>query len=152
MQVGKHLERADMTSRILELASLLVSDTRSELLRKYEGIVWTNLLTALSARQMYIQAQSPAINVDYVLAFLINDLSFPRSLVFSINSIGSNLNKLPANKTTKTLQTHLAGQLENFDEVIPAATIHTYMDELQVGLNNLNMKIGKSWFYPDNAA
>jgi uncharacterized alpha-E superfamily protein len=152
MQVGKHLERADMTSRILELASLLVSDTRSELLRKYEGIVWTNLLTALSARQMYIQAQSPAINVDYVLAFLINDLSFPRSLAFSINSIGSYLKKLPAYKTSKTLQTHLADQLENFDEVIPAATIHTYMDELQVGLNNLNMQIGKSWFYPDNAA
>jgi uncharacterized alpha-E superfamily protein len=152
MQVGKHLERADMTSRILELASLLVSDTRSELLRKYEGIVWTNLLTALSARQMYIQAQSPAINVDYVLAFLINDLSFPRSLAFSINSIGSYLKKLPTNKTTKTLQTYLIDQLENFDGVIPAATIHTYMDELQVGLNNLNMQIGKSWFYPDNAA
>jgi uncharacterized alpha-E superfamily protein len=152
MQVGKHLERADMTSRILELASLLVSDTRSELLRKYEGIVWTNLLTALSARQMYIQAQSPAINVDYVLAFLINDLSFPRSLAFSVNSIGSYLKKLPDNNATQSLQSLLADQLVNVNDVIPAETIHTKMDELQVSLSHLNMQIGKSWFYPDNAA
>jgi uncharacterized alpha-E superfamily protein len=141
-----------MTSRILELASLLVSDTRSELLRKYEGIVWTNLLTSLSARQMYIQAQSPVINVDYVLAFLINDLSFPRSLAFSVNSIGSYLKKLPDNNATQSLQSLLADQLVNVNDVIPAETIHTKMDELQVSLSHLNMQIGKSWFYPDNAA
>jgi uncharacterized alpha-E superfamily protein len=122
------------------------------LLRKYEGIVWTNLLTALSARQMYIQAQSPAINVDYVLAFLINDLSFPRSIAFSVNSIGSYLKKLPDNNATKSLQSVLADQLVSVDDVIPAETIHTHMDELQVSLSRLNMQIGKSWFYPDNAA
>ena len=150
MQVGKHLERADMTSRILELASLLVSESRSEMLRKYEGIVWTNLLTALSARQMYIQAQSPAINVDSVLAFLVNDLDFPRSLAFSINSIGTYLERLPAHEPTKQSQQVIVEQLTGFDEVIPAATIHTHMDELQVNLNTLNVQIGNSWFYPDN--
>lgn len=153
MQVGKHLERADMTSRILELASLLVSESRSEILRKYEGIVWTNLLTSLSARQMYIQAQSPAINVDSVLAFLVNDLVFPRSLAFSIDSIGSYLQKLPAYEKCFSFQQSINQQLKVLtNETIPAATMHTHMDELQANLNNLNYQIGNSWFYPDNAA
>jgi uncharacterized alpha-E superfamily protein len=150
MSVGMHLERADMTSRILELTSLLVSDTRSEMLRKYEGIVWTNLLTALSARQMYIQTESPAINVESVLGFLINDMSFPRSLAFSLESIAECLNKLPQCERSQTLQQQLNANLHALtQQSLPVDIIHTHMDELQTGLNKLNQEMGTSWFYPD---
>jgi len=150
MSAGMHLERADMTSRILELTSLLVSDTRSEMLRKYEGIVWTNLLTSLSARQMYIQTESPAINVDSVLAFLINDMSFPRSLAFSLENIGQCLTKLPECEYSQTLQLQLNEHLQDLtQQSLPVDTIHTHMDELQAGLSTLNQQIGTSWFYPD---
>ncbi|MEZ5450642.1 MAG: alpha-E domain-containing protein [Thiolinea sp.] len=44
MRIGTYIERADMTSRILEMASLLQSDERSEALRRYDGILWTSLL------------------------------------------------------------------------------------------------------------
>ncbi len=150
LSAGMHLERADMTSRILELTSLLVSDSRSEALRKYEGIVWTNLLTALSARQMYIQTQSPAINVDSVLSFLINDMDFPRSLAFSIESLGLCLQKLPECTSGQEQQKQLNEKLHSLTEkTLPADTIHIYMDELQAGLNMLNQQMGATWFYPD---
>lgn len=115
LQAGKHLERADMTSRILELTSLLVSDSRSELLRKYEGILWTNLLKALSASQMYIQTQSPSVNVDSVLSFLINDKDFPRSLTFSLNSIAEYLTRLPDHSSVITMQRDIAAGLTNYN-------------------------------------
>jgi uncharacterized alpha-E superfamily protein len=150
LQMGKHLERADMTSRILEMTSLLVSDSRSDLLRKYEGILWTNLLKALSASQMYIQTQSPSIDVDSVLSFLISDKDFPRSLLFSIEMVGSYLNRLPDPNSLLTAQTKVVAQLEELTEQqTPAANVYMKMDDLQVSLNDLSNRIGKTWFYPD---
>jgi uncharacterized alpha-E superfamily protein len=153
VQTGKHLERADMSSRILEMTSLLVSESRSELLRKYEGILWTNLLTALSARQMYIQAQSSVINVDTVLNFLINDCDFPRSLSFSVESIGHYLRRLPHFNSAILIQKEVVSQLQYMTEhALPAATIYTKMDDIQASLNKLTSEIGQSWFYPDYSA
>lgn len=150
LQGGKHLERADMTSRILEMTSLLVSESRSESLRKYEGILWTNLLKALSAQQMYIQEESPSITVGSVLTFLIQNQAFPRSLSFSINAIGNYLHHLPGAKDALEKQQHILSQLNAYDEaVIPPADIHSMMDELQVGLNELSNIISNSWFHPD---
>jgi uncharacterized alpha-E superfamily protein len=139
-----------MTSRILELTSLLVSDSRSELLRKYEGILWTNLLKALSASQMYIQTQSPSVNVDSVLSFLINDKDFPRSLTFSLNSIAEYLTRLPDHSSVITMQRDIAAGLTNYNLAeTPAALLHSQMDELQADLNVLNNQISQIWFYPD---
>jgi uncharacterized alpha-E superfamily protein len=150
LQTGKHLERADMTSRILEMTSLLVSDARSDSMRKYEGILWTNLLKALSASQMYIQEESPSISVASVLAFLIKNEAFPRSLSFSMGAVATYLSHLPAADEAIAKQGEILQTLLGYNEsTIPAEQIHLMMDELQGSLSELNYLIGKSWFYPD---
>lgn len=152
MQAGKHLERADMTSRILEMTSLLVSDSRSESMRKYEGILWTNLLKALSAQQMYIQAESAKISVASVLAFLVGNDAFPRSLSFSVRSIGHYIKYLPASDNVVATQTQIMASLLSYHEdEIPAAQIHKLMDTLQIQLSGLSAEIAATWFYPDYA-
>ena len=52
MQTAKHLERADMTSRILEMTSLLMAENRSESMRAAEGILWTHLLLRLTVHPL----------------------------------------------------------------------------------------------------
>lgn len=152
MQTAKHLERADMTSRILELASLLMAENRSESIRAAEGILWTHLLRALSAQQMYTQTNSSSVTAERVLLFLIRDEAFPRSLFFSLKAVGRYLWHLP--QSAHTLEHHQSIMSEMFTDTLnelPAEMIHTGMDTLQVRLAELSSQISQQWFYPDRS-
>lgn len=152
MQAGKHLERADMTSRILEMASLLLSDNRSENVRKYEGILWSNLLQALSARQMYKQHVQPRVVGSKVMQFLILDEHFPRSLHYSLVDIGNYLSNLSEPETALNVQLSILEYLEQQDlSALPEAQVHTLMDHLQGELGRLHSTIATTWFHPDRA-
>lgn len=148
--IGKHIERADMNSRILELASLLTADNRSDAMRRYEGILWTNLLESLGSRQMYQRTVNPRIQTDLVLEFLIKDANFPRSLLYSLLSVHRYMYRLPT-PDSPLIPAKLALEYVSKQDVfkIPEYEIHLFMDELQLKLANLHDAIAKQWFYVD---
>jgi uncharacterized alpha-E superfamily protein len=134
------------------MTSLLMAENRSESLRAAEGILWTHLLRALSAQQMYTQTHSSSMNADGVLTFLIRDEAFPRSLFFSLKAIGRYIWPLP--QSTTTLEHHQIIMSEIFTErlnELPAEMIHTRMDDLQAKLANLSSQISQQWFHPDRS-
>lgn len=148
--VGKHLERADMTSRILEMTSMLVADSQTENSKQYQSLLWATLLRSLSAQQMYIQANSSSIKAESVLTFLITDQCFPRSLCFSVTALGKYLSYLPRAEATLERQAEILSSLKQYDvQKYPAASIRVFMDDLQISLNELTGDIVKNWFYPD---
>lgn len=149
-QIGKHLERADMSSRILEVTSLLLSEGRSDLVRKYDGILWTNLLQSLSARQMYLQHIHSRVEGQQVMRFLLTDEVFPGSIAYSLAAITRRMRYLP--EPTQPTQTALGirDYLVAQDlSAIPADKVHTLMDYLQGEFGKLHMAIAKTWFSPD---
>ncbi|HRJ53867.1 MAG TPA: alpha-E domain-containing protein [Candidatus Thiothrix moscowensis] len=151
MQIGKHLERADMSSRILEMTSLLLSEGRSDTLRKYDGIVWTNLLQALSARQMYLQHIHSRVEGQRVMRFLLNDDVFPGSIGYCLSAMGRRMRYLPDPELAATMAQRIFEHLQAHDlSTIPAEQVHTLMDYLQVELGVLHGEIAKTWFYPDH--
>jgi len=153
IQIGKQIERADMTSRILEMTSLLISDARSETVRKYEGILWANLLKALSAYQMFIQDHPVSTNASNVLSFLVGNMAFPRSLYFSVDAVGYYLHNLPEPNSVIPLQQQILETIQTYNmDAIPAEELHFVMDDLQIELDGLQKKISQSWFNPDFVA
>lgn len=152
MQIGKHLERADMSSRILEMTSLLLSEERSETLRKYDGIVWTNLLQALSARQMYLQHIHSRVEGQRVLRFLLTNHAFPGSMGYCLTAMTRRMQYLPEPALATTMAEGISAHLSTQDlSTIPAAQVHTLMDYLQVELGTLHNAIANTWFYPDHS-
>jgi uncharacterized alpha-E superfamily protein len=150
LQSGKFLERADMTSRILEMTSILVVESQTEEMRQHEGILWATLLRSLSAQQMYIQINDSSLKAKKVLTFLITDNRFPRSLHFALNALGNYLNYLPRAESILQQQQAVLAQIKLYDaSTTPAENIHTMMDELQTSLNGLNKEITANWFNPD---
>jgi uncharacterized alpha-E superfamily protein len=153
IQVGKYIERADMTSRILEMTSLLLTDDRSDKLKQYEGILWSNLLKSLSAQQMFLQNKRTSVKAHKVLNFLVGDGSFPRSLVFSLISVGSFLQLLPRSEGLLDRQALMIKQINAYDlSQIPAEKVHTVMDKFQIEMSKLHEEISKTWFNPDFTA
>jgi uncharacterized alpha-E superfamily protein len=150
--IGKHIERADMNSRILEMTSLLTSESRSEIVRRNEGILWTNLLESLGSRQMYQRTVNPKITAELVMEFLIKDTKFPRSLLYSLLSVHRYLQKLPSPESP-LIQAKLAMEFVSRQDVFAMSEteISPFMDELQIKLSSLHNAIGQQWFYVDAA-
>lgn len=149
MQIGKHIERADMSTRILEMTSLLLADDRSDTLRRYEGILWGNLLQALSARQMYMQHVHSRLNGVKAMNFLLKDTIFPGSVSYSLAAIVRRMCYLPHPEYPIAKVQRIRDQLASADiTAIPADQIHVLMDSLQGEMGVLQGQIANTWFYP----
>jgi len=147
IRLGRNLERADMTSRILDLASLLLSESRSDEIRQYETILWMNLLKSLNALLMYRQQMRSRINGDDVLYFLLLDKNLPRSVGCCIAEISECINKLPNHdempkrvveleKYVQAIDTHQTTQVQ----------LRGILDDLQNKLGELHGEITENWF------
>lgn len=149
MQIGKHVERADMTSRTLEMTSLLLAEDRSHALRRYESILWSSLLSALGAQQMYLRHKNSRIVARDVMQFLCQDLQFPRSLLYSLTGINFYLKRLPEPSSVSAISSKIAEQFAKQDiSAIPVDQMHWFMDRLQADLTVLHSEIAQTWFYP----
>jgi uncharacterized alpha-E superfamily protein len=149
LQTGKYLERADMTSRILEMTSSLVAEKDGDVVKEYEGLLWGNLLKSLNARQMYIQTDDTRLKARLVLGFLIRDEAFPRSIYFSLNALNDFLTHLPKSDAVKERLAVYLNEIPNELAKEDIDKVQPEMDQLQVILGQLNKQITNTWFQPD---
>lgn len=77
--LGRYLERADMTLRILSIEGWRLEDPALEAQTPFDLLYWTALLKSCSAFQMY-RIQSPRFDPVGIAEFLLLDPSFPRSV------------------------------------------------------------------------
>jgi uncharacterized alpha-E superfamily protein len=147
IRLGKNIERADMTSRILDLASLLLSETRSANLRQYETLLWMNILSSLNALLMYRQHVRSRIDGDDVLNFLLLDKKLPRSIGCCLIEIYDCINELPNNDSLPSKTAELQAYVEAIDtHQTTQLQLRMILDELQNQLNELHQQIVSNWF------
>ncbi|HRD67771.1 MAG TPA: alpha-E domain-containing protein [Candidatus Competibacter sp.] len=173
--LGRFLERADMTTRILDVrsANLLPragqpamlkqaqeqdrtesSQTQSATVERkeqnpFESIQWMSVLKSLSAYQMYRQQVRLRVGGPDVLKFLLQDESFPRAVSFCLKQLEIYLQELPKNATP------LAG-IAALKQRLSAATVpdlahehealHEFIDNLQIGFGELHERIAAAYF------
>jgi len=147
IRLGRNLERADMTSRILDSASLLLAETRSNEMRQYETMLWINILQSLNALLMYRRDVRNRITGDDVLSYLLQDKNLPRSVACCISVISDCIHNLPNNDYLPITVT----EIENYVEAIKIkqATqkqLRGMLDDLQNKLGELHNQITDNWF------
>jgi uncharacterized alpha-E superfamily protein len=149
LNLGRKLERADMTTRIIDVqADSPIADDNLEL-RPFDDMLLMSMLESLSAYQMYRQSMQTRINRNDVLTFLLRMPDFPRSLIYCSENIEYNLSCLPNNKAPLRILRHIERVIED----APAAemtdeVLHAFVDHMQVYLGNLHESIGKTYFPP----
>ena len=147
IRLGKNIERADMTSRILDLASLLLSESRSDEARQYETILWMNILKALNALLMYRQQMHNRINGDDVLNFLLLDTNLPRSVSCCLAEIHTSVSQLPNNNGLPLKITELEAYVKAMDtRQTTQKQLRSILDSLQNKLGELHAQIADNWF------
>ncbi|MDD2723631.1 MAG: alpha-E domain-containing protein [Methylovulum sp.] len=147
IRLGRNLERADMTSRILDLASLLLAESRSDELRQYETILWINILTALNALLMYRQHMRSRVKGDDVLSYLLLDKNLPRSVARCLLEVSDCINELPNNDALPDRVVELEDYVQDIDtHQATQLQLRAILDDLQNKLGGLHGHIADNWF------
>lgn len=148
IRIGRNLERADMTTRILDVAGDLL-DKERKVSSEHETTLWVNVLRSASAYQAYRQSVRSRIVPLRVVYFLIADQRFPRSVMHCLGEVESSVKKLPVNEPV------LAAEREVRDFVMQLhlrelvrESLHRDMDALQEKFCGLHDVIANTWFVP----
>lgn len=151
-QLGRLLERADKTSRILDVKYYLLLPRVEDVGTPIDNIGWAALLNSASAFEMY-RKKFRRINPADVALFLILDLNFPRSIRYcllkaqvSLHEITGTLIGTFSNKAERRLG-RLRSDLDyaNIDELISLG-LHEFLDGFQTKLNGVGDAIFDTFF------
>lgn len=147
LRLGRHLERADMTSRIIDVRSASLLPDLSPELTAFENIQWMSVLKSLTAYQMYRQEMRLKIGRSDVLNFLIKNKTFPRSLMHGLCQIDKCLEELPSSGETREKVASLQDNLLTLDtKTLKQSTLHDVIDDIQAGVTTIHNSINENYF------
>ncbi len=146
LQLGRSLERADMTTRIIDVNSAvnLPDDGTSDMARER---LWMSTLNALSAYQMYRQHVGVHVQGPLVAKYLLTDPHFPRTVTHCLGEIENSLSILTDCHAPLRVARVAWRRLEamRFDDVSPAS-LHEHLDQIQADLADLHDAISHKYF------
>jgi uncharacterized alpha-E superfamily protein len=152
LQMGELLERADKTSRILDVKYYILLPQEKVIGAAVDNIQWAALLKSASALEMY-RKHSKQINPTKVADFLLFNRAFPRSVQSCLGRAANSLYAISgsrrdgfSNVTEKQLGRLLAELNYTQIEEVIASGLHEFLDDLQTRLNRVDDAIFESFF------
>jgi uncharacterized alpha-E superfamily protein len=146
--LGQTIERADMTSRVIDVASAYIRHNE-RLVRRYGSSLWTNVLKSVSGFQMYRQYCQPQVQGSKVIDFLLRDTAFPRAVACCLDSARESARRLPRADATTAALDEVGKLLEPVGQDFSAETISALMDTLQQRIGDVHARVVDTWFLPD---
>lgn len=147
LKMGRNLERADMTTRIIDVRSGDLLAHEHEALTPYENIQWMSVLKSLTAYQMYRRRVQVRVSRPYVLKFILKDRDFPRSFYHTLCEVESCLEHLPRHEASiKMLHALQKTVLDADPAVLKQNDLHVFIDDLQLKLNDIHTVIFETYF------
>ncbi len=152
LQMGELLERADKTSRILDVKYFILLPDELAVGTAIDNIQWSALLKSASALEMY-RKHSKQIDPSKVADFLILNREFPRSVLSCLDRAADSLHAITgsshdafSNKAEQGLG-RLLGELNytQIDEIIHGG-LHEFLDKLQTRLNWIDDALFETFF------
>ncbi|MDZ7693724.1 MAG: alpha-E domain-containing protein [Balneolaceae bacterium] len=151
-QLGQFLERADKTSRILDVKYHILLPSPDEIGSTLDILQWMALLKSVSAFNTYRRVHGN-IEPSGVVEFLVLNKYFPRSIFFCLSEAEQCLYKISDssgkgfNNSAEKKIGSLRSQLEYHDvsDVINYG-LHEYLDELQLNINEISNAIHENFF------
>jgi uncharacterized alpha-E superfamily protein len=152
LRMGRNLERADMTIRIVDVRSANLLPDSSEDLTPFENIQWMSVLKSLSAYQMYRRAMQAPVRRPDVLKFLFKERLFPRAFYHAISEVDACLRALPRREVPITLLQRIRELVTgSHPETMTQEQLHRFIDGLEQGLNTLHSAISETYFMTASA-
>jgi len=151
-RLGRSIERADKTSRILDVKYFILLPSPADVGTPYDDIQWSALLRSASALEMYRQRHG-RIQPASVVQFLVLDREFPRAVLYCLTKANESLHAIsgsaiggfanPAEQKLGQLRAELA--YASAEEIIQGG-LHEFVDDLQQRLNSIGESVSNAFF------
>jgi uncharacterized alpha-E superfamily protein len=152
LQLGNLVERADKTSRILDVKYFILLPGAEYIGTPYDNIQWTAVLKSASALEMY-RKRFHRIIPSQVADFLIFDGEFPRAIRYCVVKADESLHVITGSQPGTFLNEaerrlgRLRAEIDysTVDEVLDIG-LHQYLDSFQAKLNIVDNAIFNTFF------
>ncbi|NGZ09754.1 MAG: alpha-E domain-containing protein [Nitrospira sp. LK70] len=151
-RLGRLLERADKTSRILDVKYFMLLPTVAEVGTPFDIIQWSALLKSASALEMYCK-QHGRISPNQVAEFLILNPNFPRAIRYCLIKAEDSLHAIVGSESDRhsNLAEKRLGRLRSEMDYADMADIlsgglHEFFDDFQLKLNRTDDAIYETFF------
>jgi uncharacterized alpha-E superfamily protein len=148
IQAGRYLERADQTSRLLDVrhasAAVTAGAGDDEGLSQEDLLGWSAVLRSCSAWDAYKAQNGSEVHPEHVVSLLILDADFPRSMRFCVQHLNTALRRMSgvpdgrfSNEAEKLCGRLLAELQFCAGSDLYSKGLHESIDELQAKLGEI---------------
>jgi uncharacterized alpha-E superfamily protein len=153
-RLGRLIERADQTTRLLDIRyHALVAPEGTEARRVAELAQWGGVLRAAAGYHAFRRVARPGFTPEDVVAFLLADSAFPRSVALCVSDMEQALGELRARwglrgtvRALEMIEELRAAVMGRSVARIIESGLHVYLDALQKDLIALGAEIGTAFF------
>lgn len=146
-QMGRMLERADKTARILDVKYFILLPSVKDVGSSLDELQWIALLKSTSGYEMYRKRQHK-ISPEGIVSFLILDREFPRSIQFCLLHAERSLHRITGgtpgtwNNSAERALGKLRSELDfiTIEEIFKQG-LHEFLDQLEINLNGVGHQI-----------
>lgn len=151
--LGRLLERADKTSRMVDVKYYILLPSPRDVGSPLDDLQWGAVLKSASALEMYRKQRRRRISPVEVADFLLFDREFPRSVRYCVTGAEVSLHAITgtppgtfANEAEKRLgQLRADLSFRDIPEVMRAG-LHEFLDDVQRSLNGVGDAIHDTFF------
>lgn len=137
-QLGRHLERADNTSRILDVKYYMLLPDLHAVGSALDMVQWASVLRSCSAFEAFRRSRRGQLNLERVVDYLLRDEVFPRSILYAVTEAEQALGHITSTAVhlddtpPARLIRELRAELEMIDvPAVIADGLHEFLDDIQ---------------------
>ena len=146
--LGRSLERADMTARLLATRSLTEAS----------GPSWTTILRSCGAYEAYLRTYRGVPSATNAAEFLLLDRLFPRSILFSVSRAEACMRDIEPRAERVGISDHAQRQLGKIRSELEYRPIAEILEDLPLHMDNVQAATSaaseaiRQRYFPTNAA
>jgi len=154
IQFGKYLERADKTTRILDIKYHILLPSANDVGGAVDVAQWQAVLRSTSGLESYHRIYVADVQPWKVAEFLIFSDTFPRSIKFCVRAIDHFIHRISGTPsgTFANEAERLSGKMlsdltfSRIDDVFQRG-LHEYLDDTQQRLNEIGEAVFRTFMY-----
>jgi uncharacterized alpha-E superfamily protein len=147
LEIGKMVERADMTTRVLDVQAGILMDAQRDRLRPFADLTWMSMLRSLGSEQMFRRQLGAMVSDAAAVRFMLRDVLFPRSIEHCLIEVSRWILELPHQEVPMAGCAEVQRLLEDFSfDDLSSGTLHRFVDDVQIALDGLHDRVAETYF------
>jgi uncharacterized alpha-E superfamily protein len=147
LRIGRFMERADMTSRVIDVRATNLLPRQHDELKPFDDIQWKSVLDLVMAYQMYRRKVHVGVRGREALRFLLQEEDFPRSIHFCLAGVDHCLRRLPGSEAVLRVLGRAQRMAQQFivgDDV--TAGLNDFINDLQLIHTEVHRQLAATYF------